>query len=385
MSLINQMLSDLERRRAGAVVHQDSAVRGLSAAHDHEFARRYDIRIVLAGIVLLASGAVAGWLLPGYFGGATTVTVGLSMPQEDTSLLNDTNTPAHAPVVVQQPGTDPAADVSMLPETDISTEQHLLAAVPAPVMAPEPEPNVTAGAKHYKTLPLRTDETVLTELNSEPAAAAEQSSKQGEIQINPRGQAEDTATSRYEHAVDLINNGHTAKAILALTELLDSEPQWDQARLLLAKELLRGRNTNVAERVLRDGLMTASSESSWRPQYADLIARILLERADVHGALAVLHQAAPEIHAGLPYYAFIAALEQRVGNHIDAIAVYRSILAVEPDQGVWWLGLGISLSATEQYQAAFEAFQRALNDQGMALNLRQYVAQELNRLKSIRA
>ncbi len=49
------------------------------------------------------------------------------------------------------------------------------------------------------------------------------------------------------------------------------------------------------------------------------------------------------------------------------------------------MGLGISLSATEQYQAAFEAFQRALNDQGMALNLRQYVAQELNRLKSIRA
>ena len=55
----------------------------------------------------------------------------------------------------------------------------------------------------------------------------------------------------------------------------------------------------------------------------------------------------------------LSLLLQREGKHAEAIKHFRAALRKRPNFGVWWVGLGISLQATNQPAAALDAFRRA--------------------------
>jgi len=59
------------------------------------------------------------------------------------------------------------------------------------------------------------------------------------------------------------------------------------------------------------------------------------------------------------YAAFLAALLQREGKHEEAIGHFRTALRIRPNFRVWWVGLGISLQAANQPEAALDAYRRA--------------------------
>jgi len=100
----------------------------------------------------------------------------------------------------------------------------------------------------------------------------------------------------------------------------------------------------------------------------------------------VLERGAPEIAPqNAEYHAFLAALYQRLTRHRDAIARYSAVLETRSDNGVWWVGLGISLMADGRGSEALDAFRQSLDDASLSRNLRRYVTERIDEIEKARS
>ena len=117
-------------------------------------------------------------------------------------------------------------------------------------------------------------------------------------------------------------------------------------------------------------------------QFVMLLARLLVERNDAAGALAVLDKHGAGAEANPDFRAFRAALQQRMGRHAEAIEEYRAALALSPGTGQWWIGLGISQQAQAQGKDALESFRRAKGAGNLTPELVSYVDQRIRQLQN---
>ena len=94
--------------------------------------------------------------------------------------------------------------------------------------------------------------------------------------------------------------------------------------------------------------------------FAMLHARLLAETQDFDSAVRILDASrfsltlAPEVHA------LAAAYLQRAGKHDRAIERYESILRRYPNESRWWMGLGISLEASNRRAEAIDVYRVAM-------------------------
>jgi MSHA biogenesis protein MshN len=139
---------------------------------------------------------------------------------------------------------------------------------------------------------------------------------------------------------------------------------------------MEAKRVDEAAALLQTGLVVDPDNTA----YAMLLARILVERNQVPSALAVLQRHAAPPDRNPDFHAFAGALYQRLGRHKEAIEQYQSALRLAPSAGVWWVGLGISLQATEQPKEAAEAYTRAKSAGNLAPELLSFVDQRLKQL-----
>jgi MSHA biogenesis protein MshN len=71
---------------------------------------------------------------------------------------------------------------------------------------------------------------------------------------------------------------------------------------------------------------------------------------------------------------------QRLNRHAEAAEQFAAALRVMPGNGVWWMGLGMSLAADGRKDVAREAFSRARASGSLSPELTQYVEQRIRAL-----
>ncbi|MEO5364963.1 MAG: tetratricopeptide repeat protein [Magnetococcus sp. WYHC-3] len=170
--------------------------------------------------------------------------------------------------------------------------------------------------------------------------------------------------------------GHEADAVNTLTQALQQDPESVPIRELLAKIMIRRGDLEGAMSVLSQGLRQRVD-----PVLGKLYAHALVRHGRVDSAVGVLERTRQEIFKpDAELNAFLAALYQRVGRHWDAISLYEVLLRDHSGNGVWWMGIGISLEAVGQRAEALNAYQRAL-DSGQLNRKLSYFTQE--RLKGL--
>jgi MSHA biogenesis protein MshN len=63
--------------------------------------------------------------------------------------------------------------------------------------------------------------------------------------------------------------------------------------------------------------------------------------------------------SNLDYYATWAGLTQELGRNAEAAEIYVTLLRQQPDQGRWWLGLGVAEDGQGHSQRALDAYRNA--------------------------
>ena len=170
-------------------------------------------------------------------------------------------------------------------------------------------------------------------------------------------------------AMSAYHSGDVVHAIDLFYKILTRDPQQLQARTALATILMQERDRVGAVKVLSEGLRL-------NPDNTDLIklyAKLLFEEGQLEQALAWLRQAQPDIAVDPDYYALMAAVLQRRKDYPDAGELYRRLVEIRPANGLWWMGLGISLEGTGHSAEALHAYAKARKDQALAPDLARYI------------
>lgn len=184
-------------------------------------------------------------------------------------------------------------------------------------------------------------------------------------------------TDQYESAVKLAAAGNQAEAMAILTKLLRYYPDYNDARVALAAIVLEAGNPVQARKIIDDGLAKA-------PDYWPLIelkARLLTAEGKINEALLVLQSEQPSITDAPNYHALIAAIYNRQDNFELASAIYQRLVSINPHEGSWWFGYGVSLDKLGRSQDAVFAYTKAITEGRLSTQATAFLQNRLRTLQ----
>ena len=345
MSVINQVLLDLEKRRASAA--ERSGVPGhVRALPDNGPRVRWDW--VAAGAAA-ALAALVIWMQRGAAPQASA-----PAPLTGTEFVIEKVVSASAGVQIDADRDDPAAPV---PAFRLSLELSNPPEPSAPIASSRlighmgEDPAAAAKGGQPRTAPATRENSAVAITKTAPSATSK-----AEIHKQVRQLTEqDLAENEYRKATGLLHQGRAAESQQGFEATLRLQPEHQRARQALVGLLLEARKFGDAERVLQDGLALAPAQIG----FAATLARLEVDRGDIVKAVATLKQGLDYAQSNADYRAFLAALLQREGRHEEAVEQFQAALRLKPALGVWWLGLGMSLQAVDRIADAQEAYRRA--------------------------
>lgn len=184
------------------------------------------------------------------------------------------------------------------------------------------------------------------------------------------------SSEQYQQAVNFAKQGQVGKAVPMLENLVKKFPEYSAARHILAVLLFEQGKKFQAQQILQIGLQ----QQPFYLPYIELQARILVSEGKITQALNLLQKAAPSLEANPDYHAFIAALYQRQGQWALAMNLYEQILTLQPSNAVWWMGLGITFENLGKRSQALEAYARAESGDNLSPELKAFVRSRMHNL-----
>lgn len=376
MSLINTMLRDLDKRRAGDEVRQTlpPAVRTMP---DADKRGSLNVRYVVWGGVLLLLAATAWWW-PGQN----------RVPAASPLSVAPKPVPAPPPVAV------PPAPIVAIPlpaaaprgfQADVrATEPVVQADAPEKPLSPSVATTTTPAAatvvikkadpvvdakptperrstRAPTPSPLRMDDHLSSSATRQTANETPKLAASVALpQLPAISSADPALASRdaddWNRAQMMMREGRNDQAEPLLLRLLQSKPGNTAARQALLGILLPARRHTEAMSVLSDGLLLSPENINW----AMNLARLHADANNYAAAWKVLDYSAPNARQNPDYLAFCGTVLQRLNRNSEAITHYLSALQIKPNEGRWWVGYAIALEAEGKVAEAKEALRRAL-------------------------
>lgn len=369
MSLINQMLKDLEQRNAKAdrTAPLAGEVRAVSVAGRESGFPLWGIGFVLV-IVLLLAGAFAWW-----HASRTPVNHIQATPAMQVTVAAEQQ--AAAPSLPEPGGYVPATAeqqapgelAAVVPEKRFPGLDLTLAVAPSPNAVPASRPTTEPQSSQMPAPP------------KEASAKPQQSSALAGGASRPLKTVSSTqqAENAYRQAVAALQQGRVAEAQDQLRKVLEINPRHADARQMLVGLMVDARQHADATALLQEGLKLSPEQSG----FSMALARLQVESGDVQSGLATLEQGVKAGGVDAEYQGFYAALLQRQGRHEEAVQHYLAALNVDPAMPTWLVGIGISLENLGKRQDAQAAFQRARDTGQLTPQLMRFVDQRLAELR----
>ena len=318
MSLINQMLRDLDKGRGPVKASQIAALQGMGLININRF-KRYD------------SLSLTAWGLAGLLSIVVSYQTSIwwnSKPESEPAIAPQTATEAAEPEKNAQLDT-------VAPQDKVNTEPLA----------------TTANKAEFKKKPL--DMPVLPRAETVPTALptpVEAASKPVAI-LTPEQKAE----RLFARAQQALSRNQQQRGESLLRKALDEHSRHVSARSQLAALLLSRQQEDKAERLLSEGLLTDAHQLALARPYAQLLAA----RGELGPALETLERAIVQRQADPETLALRAAILYKMERHAESATAYRKAVQGQPSRALWWTGLAVALEQNGQPGQALEAFQRA--------------------------
>jgi MSHA biogenesis protein MshN len=381
MSLINQMLQDLEQRSVGNLAggnmhNQIRAVPERKRVHPAWW-------LVLALSLALIGMGIWFWMRP-----VPVVPTTANLALKIDSGLNTLPSPvAQAPLPEVAVPTAPASsepepvaarkadDIAIEPALPKARTENAKDKARADDLRPEIATRHDGDAGRAKEVVKEAPQNGTARSNT-GSTAQESVPQQALTKQVKELTSQQQAENEFRKAGVALQMGRQADAMTGLEQTLKLDPRHAAARQTLVGLLLQAKRNDDAIRLSQDGLALDPAQTG----LSMILARVQVEQGDLHAALATLERGLPHAGARADYHAFMAALLQRDKRNKEAIEQYTIALGSTPQSGVWWMGLGISLQAENRTADAREAFSRAKATNTLTPELQAFVEQKLQQL-----
>lgn len=200
-------------------------------------------------------------------------------------------------------------------------------------------------------------------------------------QFSKHSSPEQQAINEYQQAIAMIQQGRVNEAHEKLNLVLSLNPLYHEARQVLVGILVEMHRPTEAIVLLKQGISLAPNHSA----FALTLARLQMNAKQLEDALVTLEKGLPYAVDDGAYHGFMAALLQRAERHTEAIVHFQVAIQHGAEAPALWVGYAVSLQAEGRTQEAIQAYQQA--KAGLADgDLKIFVAQKLKQLtQSIQA
>lgn len=212
--------------------------------------------------------------------------------------------------------------------------------------------------------------------NTAPQPKQSMPAAESKTMINKSMSAEQKSAHGYQQAISYLQQGRVAEAQDQLVSVLELYPQHDDARQTLVGLLVDNKRLDQAVQVLKSGLQLTPNHGG----YAQTLARLQLDAGLAEDALRTLEVHSANVQQSDAYYALMAVVLQKTGQHAQAIARYQQALSRGATTPVWLIGMAVSLQAEGRAAEAKQAYQQAQTSQ-LSPELALFVAQRLKQVQ----
>jgi Flp pilus assembly protein TadD len=298
-----------------------------------------------------------------------------------------TTAPVPVPEAPATPGPASAAETSPAPEAvSLPASEPVSSPAPEPVSSPAPETfRLAQSIETPIGEPVRKPAAVKAAPKRVAAApAAKEAAAQGErpkVERRERVRSPaERAENEFRYAAAVLKLGRATEAQAHFARALELDAHHRGARQALAAMYIERGELDRAREVLETGLRLDEGQPE-QPDFAVALARILIERKDLAGALAVLDGSVAAGGSGPEFNVLRGTVLQRLGRHGEAASAYRAALERQSANPQAWVGLGISLEALHQRAEAADAFRRALAAGPLNAEVKSYAEQRVRALR----
>lgn len=359
MSLINQMLRDLEQRKPSSPVTPNKQPLKVQSPVNQPQIRHHQRWWLLA--IVLGIGAFL-WVQSTDHPPIQAPTPATQPVKQSQSL----NTPVVAEIAAPAPSTQsvasetgaaskPTESTSTTPAPSFLSNPTTPDAHPAPISASIVKTETAASPKSTKN-------PVNTEIAAKPSNA------------NTLRGTSQRAETLYRQASESASR-MMRKA--TLREALELNPRHLPARNLLLETLMQEKSSLELKQFLDESLGLFPDN----PGFITALAHWHIKQKNFAAATKTLEQINSYSNHDPQYLALLAASYQQQQNFSQALTIYQKLSHLQPDKAENWLGLAICADKLQQSNNAIQAYQQALGKNTLNGDVVDYIQQRLSALK----
>lgn len=393
MSLINQMLKDLQEQEKGRRPVPENLQAGPKR---QSFPVSTPVMLICAGTMLLGLTWWAGSFLSRP---AASIAPTAVAPVEHRQIDKDAPASVTAKPAIADPVQSPAAasvakEVRTLPVVESQNTGNISAAgkagertaltspmeprqeqkAPTPAQASTSKPPEVAPARPSR----KETADIVRPLNPDKLPGAVQSTSRnfaGHEEAMPLGSSYKMADQAYTEGKLALSQAQPELAVKSLQQALQLYAGHLPARELLAGIYDKNGKDKEAMDLLNEGFKIAPDYIGFRKIHA----RILARNGDFNTAITVMMRGGlPTVKSDPDAHEFLATLYHRLGESYLAAQTYRNLLAVWPQNGNYWYGLGDILEKQGELDEAARCYRSAVATKNLSRTLQEEVKKRLN-------
>ena len=266
--------------------------------------------------------------------------------------------------IAQQPAIAATANVEL--QTSVITEQ--VAWMPS-VLVPAPQ---------FKNEFAQVTPIIVPDIPIEDSFADEEEGARNDInKVFNHMSAKEWYEEEFNKALDAIEAGDSTQAIYRLESVLDRFPDAADARESLAAVYFSQGQYAQSMKIINKGLQVQPNALNLNLMKA----RLLYDDNQAGQALQIMQRFHPDIREEPDFYGLLAAALQTTGRISEAGSIYKILVELQPSNGQYWVGYGITLENNNQLQQAVVAYKHVAECYDIEPAVRSYAEDRLKILQ----
>lgn len=367
MSVINQMLRDLDKRQ-----NEQQNAANLAASGPTKNSNTKLVLVIVTAIIILNVAGILGWQLY-----SENQQLRMQVQQETMRLAREQSLAATeknkiSATKLLEAKAPTAMVASSLPSLNSNPKDNSALASNLQQKNENKSNSITAEITEKNAVAVKSSQLQVADNSIEPGPVNEALQAKSSLTISRRQLSPQAlAANKISEAEQAMERNNLAKAEALFEEVLLVMPEHETARKQLAALWYGKKSYRDAINLLSQGIALAPPAQEMRL----MSARIYYQQGQARQAYNILQPIKASNSAEIQ--TLLANTSAELNEHNSAITAYQKLITLEPDVGRWWLGVAVSLDSLGNFVPARNAYKQAIARNNLSSSAMKFARERL--------